>query len=62
MARSGLESSNIDQEDIDRYLGIVEKRVETKKTGAQWFHHSLAAMKGRHGSCEDCRVQIGVHP
>ena len=47
MARSGLESSNIDQEDIDRYLGIVEQRVETKKTGAQLFHHSLAAMKGK---------------
>jgi len=47
MARSGLESSNIDPADIDRYLGIVEERVETKKTGAQWFHHSLAAMKGK---------------
>ncbi len=26
----------IDAGDVDRYLGIIEERVRTKKTGAQW--------------------------
>ncbi len=34
-------------EDIDLYLGVIEERVRTKQTGSQWFHLSLAAMKGK---------------
>lgn len=47
MARSGLERGNIDGNDIDRYLGVIDKRVRSKQTGAQWFHESLSEMKGR---------------
>jgi len=47
MARTGLERGGVDASDIDRFLGVVEKRVSSKQTGAQWFHDSLQEMKGR---------------
>ncbi|MEF8795789.1 MAG: CBS domain-containing protein [Salinivenus sp.] len=45
-AESGLRASDINDADIDRYLGIIQKRVETQQTGAQWQLDSLARMKG----------------
>ena len=47
MARKGLEARGIRQEDIDRYLGIIEARVEKRQTGADWQLASLEVMKGR---------------
>lgn len=37
LARKGLADSQIDSNDIDRYLGIIEDRVKTAKTGASWI-------------------------
>ncbi len=45
IARRGLRSSGIDPEDADRYLDIVEERVSSGTTGAQWMLESLARMK-----------------
>jgi len=45
-AESGLRASDISDADIDRYLGIIQKRVETQQTGAQWQLDSLARMQG----------------
>lgn len=36
MARLGLERLEIDVADIDRYLGIIEARVQTGQTGSVW--------------------------
>lgn len=44
LARTGLRASNIDSNEIDRYLGIVEERVRSGRTGSQWMVNSLAAM------------------
>ena len=44
-AREGLQGMKVDQGDIDRYLGIVEARVQSGRTGSQWALDSLAAMK-----------------
>ena len=44
LARLGLKESNIDSSDIDKYLGIVEERVHTGQTGAQWMLNSLASL------------------
>ena len=44
LAREGLKQSGIEGEDIDRYLGTVEERVQVGQTGAQWMLKSLAAM------------------
>lgn len=46
-ARDGLEQGGIDADDIDRYLGLIEDRVRTYRTGSQWVVHSLAGMHGR---------------
>lgn len=44
-ARAGLKTRGIRQRDIDRYIGVIEKRVESGMTGSQWALDSLAAME-----------------
>lgn len=46
-AQRGLERANVCQADISRYLGIVERRVTTGRTGSQWALDSLATMDKR---------------
>ena len=41
LARKGLEKAEIDAEDIEKYLGIIEKRINAKVTGAQWMLDSF---------------------
>jgi CBS domain-containing protein len=43
-ARAGLKSQNVDSQDIDTYLGVLEERVLSTRTGAQWAFDSLAGM------------------
>ena len=45
LARRGLSESDISPEDADRYLGIIEERVESRQTGSQWILDSLAGLK-----------------
>ena len=47
LCRSGLKHAKIDSGDIDRYLGIIDERVKTGQTGAQWALQSFAAMGDR---------------
>jgi CBS domain-containing protein len=47
VARYGLAADGISSEDIDRYLGVIEKRARSGKTGAQWFLSSWSEMKKR---------------
>lgn len=35
-AKEGLQKVNIKQEDIDKYLGVIEERVNNKVNGATW--------------------------
>jgi CBS domain-containing protein len=44
IAREGLEASSLDGADIDLYLGTIEERVRSRRTGAQWQLDSLAAL------------------
>jgi CBS domain-containing protein len=48
LARAGLQAADISSDDADRFLGTVEERVWSGKTGAQWQLSSLASM-GRKG-------------
>ncbi len=41
MAREGLEDGDIDAGDIDRYLGVIEERVEKKQNGSMWLLKSF---------------------
>lgn len=53
LAREGLADSGIDADDIDRYIGTVEKRVERRRTGARWQLESLEKMQKK-GSPHEC--------
>jgi CBS domain-containing protein len=45
MAREGLQAAAVDSGDIEHYLGIVEQRVSTRRTGAWWLLESYQAMQ-----------------
>jgi CBS domain-containing protein len=42
LAREGLRVPGLDEENIDLYLGTIEERVRSRRTGAQWQLESLA--------------------
>ncbi|MGJ8663161.1 MAG: CBS domain-containing protein [Marinicella sp.] len=44
IAESGLKSAGLDHDDIERYLTTIEKRVDTKQTGARWAIKSITEM------------------
>ena len=44
LAQEGLESAGVDGADIDRYLGVVERRVHSGYTGSRWLLSSLRSM------------------
>lgn len=45
LAREGLSSMNFAAEDIDRYLGVLEERVEKRTSGSRWMIESLHGME-----------------
>jgi CBS domain-containing protein len=47
LAEKGLRRAKMDERDIARYLGILERRGRTLQTGAQWVLRSLSAMEGK---------------
>ncbi len=49
MAREGLLGAGTVKEDVDRYLGVIEDRVRTGRTGTMWSLKSWAEMSG-HGT------------
>ncbi len=46
LAREGLRAAGLRSEDGDRYLGVVEQRVASGRTGASWLLRSLTDMQG----------------
>ena len=44
LARIGLQNSEIDAGDVDRYLEVIESRVSSGQTGSQWMLKSLSVM------------------
>lgn len=46
-ARNGLERAGIDARDVDRFLGVIEDRIRTERTGSQWMIDSLGKMDRR---------------
>ena len=50
LAKKGLLRAGVPGADADHYLGIVEKRVSTLRTGSRWMLQSMAAMKDRGSS------------
>ncbi|MBT3450191.1 MAG: CBS domain-containing protein [Bacteroidetes Order II. Incertae sedis bacterium] len=50
IAAEGLRSRQVNEDDIQRYMGIIRDRVANSQTGAQWQLSSLAAMKRKGGT------------
>jgi CBS domain-containing protein len=44
LAREGLALSGVSQAEIDRYMGVIEERVEKKQTGSHWQLRSFDGM------------------
>lgn len=44
LAKVGLKKANIDQNDITRYLDVIEERVTNSRTGSQWMLASYAEL------------------
>ncbi|MCP3914284.1 MAG: CBS domain-containing protein [bacterium] len=57
MAREGLAEKEVPRSDIDTYLGLLEERVSSQRTGAQWAFDSLTAM-GSRGSTEERHLAL----
>jgi CBS domain-containing protein/gamma-glutamylcysteine synthetase len=51
LARAGLAHSSVESGDIDRYLGVIEERVRSGQTGAQWMLSSLSTL-APHGTSD----------
>jgi CBS domain-containing protein len=47
LAEKGLARAGVDSVDATRYLGIVEQRARTMRTGSRWALQSFAGMKNR---------------
>ncbi len=56
LARQGLHAARIDSADVDRLLGVLEERVRSRRTGAQWALDSFAAMGADRKKAERCRA------
>ncbi len=59
MAREGLATAGVHADDIERYLGVIENRVQTGHTGACWSIQSLADMKGKGTKAERLSALVG---
>jgi len=46
LARQGLRHSGIDSGDIERFLGVIQQRVKSRQTGADWMLKSCSRMGG----------------
>jgi CBS domain-containing protein len=57
LARTGLKHAQVDASDIDKYLGVIEERVNSGQTGSQWMLKSLGALNGIHES-SDARMRV----
>lgn len=45
LASRGLEAAGIDGAHIEKYMGVIERRVSTGRTGAAWILGSIASMR-----------------
>jgi CBS domain-containing protein/gamma-glutamylcysteine synthetase len=60
LAEEGLRSRKVDEADIKRYLGVVDARVRSTRTGSRWLLHSLAAMKDHGTQSERLRALVAA--
>lgn len=52
LAREGLQAQRVQQEDIDRYLGVIEGRARNLMTGARWILRTYTKLAKEAGKDE----------
>lgn len=50
IAKKGLKRCKINQEDIDKYLGIIQDRVDSEQTGSKWTINNYRSLSNELGS------------
>jgi len=58
LARNGLESIGVNDKEIDRYLGIIQQRIERRTSGAMWQLQNYEALRKTHDSSSACRLLL----
>jgi CBS domain-containing protein len=56
LAREGLLARGLEAVDVDLYTGVLEERVKSHRTGAQWALDSLEGMGEATPAGERCRI------
>jgi CBS domain-containing protein len=60
LAEAGLRRQAIDEADIKRYLGVIETRARTARTGSRWLLSSWTALKGKATSGERSNALVAA--
>lgn len=60
LAEKGLHASKIDAADIDRYLNVIDRRVATRNTGAEWQRRSFSRLLDHGSPYEAVRALVGA--
>ncbi|HJZ88428.1 MAG TPA: glutamate-cysteine ligase family protein [Polyangia bacterium] len=60
LAEAGLRRHDIVDEDIRRYLGVIEARVDSGRNGSRWLLSSWAAMKGKGTPAERANALVAA--
>jgi CBS domain-containing protein len=56
MAAQGLSAEKVNSEDINEYLGIIQKRIEKGITGAQWQLDNFNKLKQSYGADSSLKI------
>jgi CBS domain-containing protein len=59
MARKGLTDSGVVEEDIDKYLSVIEKRVSAEVTGSSWSIQNFRNLSKHYGEAIALKEIIG---
>ena len=60
-AREGLAARGVASDDVDYYLGVIDDRVRTERTGAKWIVESLVSMASGSDATAEVRSRALVH-
>ncbi|MEL6122612.1 MAG: CBS domain-containing protein [Bacteroidota bacterium] len=58
MAEAGLHRMQIDQNDIDRYMGVIKERINKHMNGARWMLRSYTALCKRASSTDEALATL----
>nr|MBA3393331.1 CBS domain-containing protein [Deltaproteobacteria bacterium] len=60
LAAAGLRRQNVDEDDAKKYLGVVEERVRSGRTGARWQLSSWNSLRDRSTQAERANALVAA--